>query len=62
LRINLQRFKTVKFEDIIVTIVFFLYAAVGISYIAQKNYPWALIWFSYALANLGLVWAANSKL
>jgi len=52
----------VKFEDIMVTIVFFLYAAVGISYVAQKNYPWALIWFSYAAANLGLIWAANTKL
>lgn len=50
-----------KFEDIIVTIVFFLYAAVGISYIMNKNYPWSLVWFSYALANLGLIWAANSK-
>jgi|TARA_R100000664_G_C2650844_1_gene71551 hypothetical protein len=37
-------------------IVFFLYAIVGICYILKKDYAWALVWISYALANVGLIW------
>ena len=51
-----------KFEDIIVAVVFVLYAVVAISYALNKNYAWALVWFSYASANLGLILAAHSKL
>jgi len=46
------------FENIIVAIVMLLYATVGISYALKGNGPWALVWISYAAANLGLIWAA----
>lgn len=36
-------------------VVFFLYAVVGICYLFKKDYAWALVWGSYALANIGLV-------
>jgi len=39
-----------------------IYAATGLYYLlAKKNVPWFLIWFSYATANIGLVWAALSN-
>ena len=38
-----------------------LYAIVGIGYFIKKDYPWSLVWISYALANLGLVLAASAK-
>lgn len=38
-----------------------LYAIVGLGYLVKKDYPWALVWISYALANLGLVLAAAAK-
>ncbi len=37
------------------TIVFVLYAVVAIIYIFKKDYPWALVWGSYAMANVGLI-------
>ncbi len=41
------------------TIVFFLYAIVGIAYILKKDYAWALVWWSYAMANVGLIILGN---
>ena len=38
-----------------------LYAIVGIGYFIKKDYPWSLVWISYALANLGLVLAARTE-
>ena len=38
-----------------------LYAIVGIGYFIKKDYPWSLVWMSYALANLGLVLAARAQ-
>lgn len=39
-----------------------VYAVTGLYYlISKKNLPWFLIWFSYATANIGLVWAAIKK-
>ena len=35
-----------------------LYAIVGILYGMEKEWAWCLVWIAYALANLGLVWAA----
>jgi hypothetical protein len=49
------------FEHTIVAIVMVLYAIVGISYAIKGDFPWALVWFSYAMANVGLMWAASSK-
>jgi hypothetical protein len=38
-----------------------VYAMTGIYYLTKKNYPWFLIWISYATANIGLVLAAIKK-
>lgn len=38
-----------------------VYAATGIYYLLKKNFPWAMIWMSYAMANIGLVLAAIKK-
>ena len=32
-----------------------LYSIAGLGYLLRKDYPWACVWISYALANLGLV-------
>jgi len=32
-----------------------LYFIVAACYLFKKDYAWALVWFSYALANVGLV-------
>ena len=37
----------------------FLYALVGIGYGLKEDWPWCLVWMSYALANIGLVLAAR---
>ena len=37
-----------------------LYFIVGVGYGLKKEYAWSLVWISYALANVGLVLAANS--
>lgn len=34
------------------------YLSVGVSYLLKGNKPWALVWFSYGTANIGLIWAA----
>jgi len=36
-----------------------LYATVGVGYIVRKDYAWGLVWISYSLANVGLVFAAS---
>lgn len=45
-------------ESITIFMSFLLYAITGVSYCIKGNYPWALTWFSYAAANIGLIWAA----
>lgn len=35
---------------------FILYCIIGISNVAQKDYPHGFIWFSYALSQLGFLW------
>lgn len=52
-------FKIVINEGYIVGVVMVLYALVGISYLIKGDYPWALTWLSYSLANVGLIWAAS---
>lgn len=49
-----------SFEQIVVGIAMVLYAMVGVSYTIKGDMPWALVWFSYATANVGLIWAAKS--
>lgn len=42
-------------------IVAVLYALVGIGYLVKKDYPWALVWIAYAIANVGLILAASKE-
>jgi len=39
-----------------------LYFIVAIGYGVKKEWPWCLVWFSYGLANVAIVWAAWEKL
>jgi hypothetical protein len=48
-------------EEKIVLIVFFLYTYVAGSYAFKGNWPWFIVWGSYAMANLGLILAARIK-
>lgn len=50
-----------KYEQYIVGIVTVLYFSVGAIYASRGNMPWALVWASYAMANVGLIWAAAIK-
>lgn len=48
-----------SFEQIVVGLAMVLYATVGVSYAMKGDLPWALVWLSYATANVGLIWAAK---
>lgn len=39
-------------------VVCVLYTLTGIGFLLKKNWPWAIVWLSYAMANVGLIWAA----
>jgi NADH:ubiquinone oxidoreductase subunit 6 (subunit J) len=39
-----------------------MYVIVGFSCIRQKDQPHALMWFSYAMANIGLLWYEIKKI
>ena len=54
------RSSEMSFEQIVVGIAMVLYAMVGVSYTIKGDMPWALVWFSYAMANVGLIWAAKN--
>ena len=49
----------ITLENCIVGICMIGYIIVGISYFLKGNYPWSVIWMSYGMANLGLIWAAT---
>lgn len=40
---------------IVPALVGVLYSVVALSYIIKGDYPWGLVWGSYALANVGLI-------
>ena len=48
-------------ENIVVGACMFGYLIVGVSFLLKGNLPWALVWFSYGTANVGLIWAQNIK-
>jgi hypothetical protein len=50
-----------SFETFTIGISMLLYTMTGISYLIKDNWPWALVWFAYALANIGMIWAATIK-
>lgn len=49
------------FESWTVAICGILYLATAIGFLTQKKYPWAIAYAAYALANVGLIWAALDK-
>lgn len=48
----------ITYETVVVAIAALLYISVGVSYAAKGNFPWAIVWLAYGLANSGLIWAA----
>lgn len=42
-------------------IVGVLYAITGLGYLWKREYGWAIVWTSYALANFGLIMASYGK-
>lgn len=38
------------------------YIITCLSNLKQKDYPMALVWFSYAMANIGFIWYESKKL
>lgn len=39
-------------------ITMLLYFATGVAFCAKKQPAWALTYFAYAVANIGLIWAS----
>ena len=44
-----------------ITITSICYTIASISCIKDKDYPHSLMWFAYALANIGLLWYEIQK-
>jgi len=42
----------INIAPLIVAVFYFI---VGGCYIIKKDYPWAMIWISYGLSNVGLI-------
>ena len=47
----------ITFEQIAITTSGILYFIVGMTYLIKKEYAWAIIWFAYSTANIGLMLA-----
>ena len=45
-----------------ITTASIMYLVACTSCIKQKDYPHALMWFSYAMANIGLLWYEIKKI
>ena len=57
-------YKLINIDNIISimpSIVAILYAAVGLCYLLKKDFSWSLVWFSYAMANVGLILVGMRK-
>ena len=35
-----------------------LYFLTGVAFMSKRDYAWALTYFAYSIANIGLVWAS----
>jgi hypothetical protein len=46
-------------ETFTVGAAFVLYLLCSLSYSSKQDWLWALVWFAYAVANLGLILAAK---
>jgi hypothetical protein len=44
-----------------ISVATFLYILCSVDNIRQEDYPHALTWFAYSLANLGLLWYEYNK-
>lgn len=40
---------------------FILYLIAAGSFAWKGNWAWAMVWFCYAMANVGLIWASINK-
>lgn len=47
------------FLTVLPGIVTVLYMLTSFIYLYKGDYPWFLVWFSYALANIGLILAGS---
>lgn len=48
-------------STILVVVVTCIYATVGLDQLLRGNPGFALMWLSYATANIGLIWAGGAK-
>jgi len=46
---------------ILPSIVGVLYFINSLIYLYRKDYPWFLVWFGYAIAQIGLIVAGNKQ-
>tara|TARA_Y100001951_G_C11139657_1_gene182896 strand:- start:34 stop:201 length:168 start_codon:yes stop_codon:yes gene_type:complete len=53
--------KNFEYTEIVTAITCVLYASAGISYLLKREYAWAMVWFSYAMGNVGLVILSITK-
>jgi hypothetical protein len=53
--------KSFEFTEYVTLVVTFLYASASISYLLKREYAWAFVWLSYAMANVGLVILSLTK-
>lgn len=44
-----------SFKDVLPAIVAILYLLTAFDYLVHKEWAWALMWASYATANIGLI-------
>jgi hypothetical protein len=40
------------------SVVLLLYLATAVAFLVKKQPSWALVYFAYSLANIGLIWAS----
>jgi len=57
---NKERPMTDLLAQLLPAITALLYGATSACYLAKGNHAWALVWGCYALANVGLILAADS--
>lgn len=50
-----------NFITLIPAVVGVLYGAVAVAYLIKGDIPWAIVWGSYGLANVGLILVGMSK-
>jgi len=48
-----------NFESYVIGAAFLLYFTVAISFACKSNWPWTLVYMSYAMSNLGLMIVAG---